>query len=289
MLNRNILHKENIAEHVERRWKSYDGVDLYAQTWQPGVRPKAYINLIHGLGEHSGRYHAWAGRFADKGIAVRSFDMRGYGRSGGRRGYASGYYKLLKDIEAFIEMGKQEFPELPVFNYGHSMGANLLLNYSFQVASQGAGLVITSPWLELTRPPSRVLLILAGILGSLIPGLVTGNRLRTEDISRDLRVVHSYRNDPLIHDRIGVKLFTQAFEAGIRASMSIYKINVPLLVMQGSEDNIVSCKAARNFVRNASNKTTYIEWEGGFHELHNDIEADMVFSTILSWMNSQLK
>ena len=288
MLKRDILRKDLNLEHTEARWKSFDGTNLFSQTWQPDRRPRAVINLIHGLGEHSGRYNSWAIKFVEHGFAFRGFDMRGHGQSEGRRGYASAYYKMIRDIESFIEQGRSQFPDIPVFNYGHSLGGNLLLNYIIKQSAQSNGLIITSPWLELSNPPSRFALLIADIVGSMVPWIVLGNRLKAEHISRDLRVVHAYKSDPLVHDRIGIKFLSQIFDAGIRASMSIYKINVPMLVMHGSEDNITSCKTVRNFVRNASDKTTYIEWEGGYHELHNDIDYEEVFDSMLRWLNKQL-
>ena len=98
------------------------------------------------------------------------------------------------------------------------------------VDSKINGLVVTSPWLELTKPPSKIALYAVSILSNILPGLLRSNGLNPEDLSRDLRVVHAYKNDELVHDRIGIKLFTQIYEAGIKASMSIYKINVPLVL-----------------------------------------------------------
>ena len=240
------------------------------------------------MGEHSNRYNAWAGLLADKGFVVRTFDLRGHGQSEGRRGYCSDYYKLIKDLETFFEEGKGEYPSLPSFFYGRSFGANLLLNYAIQKNINVNGLIVTAPWLELTNPPSRFKLLAVSILSNLLPGLLIPNGLKPEDLSRDLREVHSYKNDSLVHDRISIGLFIQTYEAGIKASMSIYKINVPLLVMHGSEDNITSCKSSRNFVRNSSDKTTFIEWEGAYHELHNDIDRDEVFESLIKWLNQNI-
>jgi alpha-beta hydrolase superfamily lysophospholipase len=124
-------------------------------------------------------------------------------------------------------------------------------------------------------------------MSNVFPGLLVNNSLKSEDLSRDLRIVHEYRNDKLVHDRISLKMFNQIYYAGINVSMNIYKINVPLLVMHGNADNITSCKTTREFVRNASNKTTYIEWENGYHELHNDLDKEKVFDSLLDWLNQQ--
>lgn len=90
---------------------------------------------------------------------------------------------------------------------------------------------------------------------------------------------------PLVHDRISVKLFKQCYHAGLKASMSIYKINSPMLIMHGSEDNITCCNASRKFVQNASSKTTFVEWENCYHELHNDLDKQDVFNTLKKWLD----
>ena len=223
---------------------------------------------------------------AKKGFTVRSYDMRGHGRSEGKIGYSSGYHKLLNDLELFINNGKAEYADIPFFLYGFSFGGNLAVNFAIQTNSEISGLIISSPWLELAKKYSPVKITLAKLIGAILPGVLVNNGIKAEDISRDLRAVHHYRTDPLVHDRIGIRLALQIMEAGRKASMSIYKINVPLLVMHGSSDNITSCRASRDFVRNAGERTTFIEWEGGFHELHNDLDQEKVFNSLVDWLDT---
>ena len=286
MLKSELLRKGNTIEHAENYWKSFDGVKLYSQTWFALHEQRAIINLIHGFGEYSGRYSHWAIEMAKKGFTVRSYDMRGHGRSEGKRGYSSGYHKLLNDLELFINNGKAEYADIPFFLYGFSFGGNLAVNFAIQTNSEISGLIISSPWLELAKKYSPVKITLAKLIGAILPGVLVNNGIKAEDISRDLRAVHHYRTDPLVHDRIGIRLALQIMEAGRKASMSIYKINVPLLVMHGSSDNITSCRASRDFVRNAGERTTFIEWEGGFHELHNDLDQEKVFNSLVDWLDT---
>jgi alpha-beta hydrolase superfamily lysophospholipase len=288
MLKTELLRKKSEMEHAEYYWKSTDGITLYAQTWLPDSKPKAVINLIHGLGEHSTRYTAWARQFTAKGYIFRSFDLRGHGRSEGKRGYSPTYQKLISDIAAFLEQGKDEFPGLPLFIYGHSLGGNLALNYAIQNVLDVKGLIITSPWFELVNKPSKVKSMIASLMCNFMPGLIVDNGLKAEDISRDLRVVHEYKNDPLVHEKISLRLAVEIIEAGAKAAVSIYKINVPLLLMHGNDDRITSCKASRNFVRNCSERTSFIEWEGGYHELHFDLDHEKVFGSILDWLNAHI-
>lgn len=288
MLKSELLPREDGIELSEKYWKSFDGLNLFSQCWYPSVKPRAVIYLIHGLGEHSSRYNSWSRKLSGEGFIVRAFDMRGHGKSEGQRGYCSDYMKLLKDIESFIEIDKGSDSSLPYFIYGHSLGGNLVLNFAMQNNIKASGIIVTSPWLELSNPPSKLKLFAAGIMSKLLPGLISSNGLKSEDLSRDLRISHAYKNDALVHDKIGVKLFTQIHRAGIRASISIYKINIPLLLMHGSDDNITSCRSSENFVRNSSDKTTFIDWQGGYHELHNDIDREKVFESLTSWINRRI-
>jgi acylglycerol lipase len=288
MLKTELLRKRNEMEHAEHYWKSTDGITLYSQTWLPANQPRAIINLIHGMGEHSARYHAWARQFADKSFIVRSMDLRGHGRSEGKRGYIASYQRLIDDISAFLELGKEEFPNLPLFIYGHSLGGNLVLNYAMQQILNVNGIIITSPWFELVNKPSKFRTMIASFLCNFLPGILVSNGIKEEDLSRDLREVYEYRNDPLVHNKISLRFAVEVIEAGIKASVSIYKINVPMLVMHGDSDRITSCKASRNFVRNSSDKTTFIEWENGYHELHFDLDHEKVFKSILDWLCSYI-
>jgi alpha-beta hydrolase superfamily lysophospholipase len=285
MLKRELLRKESGVSHSDYHWESIDGKKLYAQTWSPLADPRGVINLIHGLGEHSSRYKNWAEKLVGERIIVRSFDMRGHGRSEGKKGHSKRYSKLLQDIDAFINQSMAEYPDLPQFLYGHSLGANLVLNYATKNIVNLKGVIVTSPWLKLTNPPSRILLLIADSLSNLFPALLTNNTIKPEDLSRNLKVVHDYRTDNLVHDRISLRLFKQVYYAGLSVSKNIYKINLPLLVMHGTQDNVTSCKATREFVRNASNRTTFIEWEGGYHELHHDLDSEKVFESLATWLN----
>lgn len=288
MLKRELLHKESGTEHSDFIWESVDGTKLYAQTWMPLGTIKAIVVIIHGLGEHGGRYKNWAINLSNAGYIVRSFDLRGHGLSEGKRGHAKRYSRLLQDLAGFTELNREEFPDLPQFLYGHSLGGNIVLNYVTRNIVSLNGIIVTSPWLKLTNPPSKILLLLADLLSNIFPGLLINNKLKAEDLSRDLRVVHDYRTDKLVHNKISFRLFKQVYYAGLYAAMNIYKINAPLLVMHGTADNITSCKTSREFVRNSGARTSFLEWEGCYHELHNDLDKELVFEALLDWLNQQI-
>lgn len=284
MLNIEPTVKENIKVHEDYR-VSTDGIKLFEQTWNGVERPKALINIIHGLNDHSSRYDEWARKLVMSGFIVRSFDLRGQGRSEGKRGYCSDISLMLEDINGFVKKGQSLFPDLPMFLYGHSLGGNLLINYASGNIINTKGIIITSPWFELVKQYSKFKLFSASLVSEIIPWYMVSIGLLPEDISRDPEAVNAYRNDRFRYDKINVKFALQCIEAGHKASISIYKINVPLLVMHGSDDRITSFKASINFVRNAGDRTTFVEWPGCYHELHHEINRDKIFQKVVSWLD----
>lgn len=276
--------------HNEYWWKAKDKTKIYGQCWCPDTDPVAIINLIHGLGEHSSRYEQWASRFVDEGYAVVSIDFRGHGRSGGKKGHSPNYNKLMGDITLLKNKSAALFPGLPVVLYGHSLGGNLAINYVMRNKSgKYSALIVTSPWLKLTRMPPKIQLFAAKIIDRIFPSMTQSNGLSPVHLTHDENVVDAYRNDPLVHNRISVHLFLEVNNAAKYALKSIYKINLPFLLMHGSKDKITSHQASQNFVENTSKKTTFKLWEGMFHELHNETEKDKVFHFIHHWLDEVMQ
>lgn len=288
MLHSKYLREKDIVKHEEFKWTAQDGKELYAQCWHASENIKAGILLVHGLGEHSSRYDIWSKWLAKEGYSVLSFDLRGHGKTPGKPADTSDYNKMLDDLDFLVEKGVEMCDNKPLFIYGHSFGGNLTANYVISKPNKIQGIILTSPWLELANIPPRHKFLMANILSRFFPKIKSKNGLRPEDISRELREVHKYRTDTRIHNKISIGLFAQAYERGIFAKRSIYKINVPVLVIHGSADNITSFNASREFVMNSGKKTTFFSIEGGYHELHNDSDKEKVFNIIVEWLNDQL-
>ncbi|MCG8697693.1 MAG: lysophospholipase [Bacteroidales bacterium] len=269
-------------------WKSNDGLNIFARYWQPQSNPKAIIVFIHGIGEHSGRYDQWAKKFIDNNFLFYSYDLRGHGKSQGRRGHANSYRLLFADIEQGISEAKKLFPNIPVFLYGHSFGGNQVLNYIINKNNGADGLIITSPWLKPVISFDGLSLFLIHTLQQFMPRMLVSNRIDNKDLSRNSDVGNKVDQDELCHDRISLRLFTLAYDKGIKASKSIYKINLPMLLMHGDADNITSYRASKDFVQNAGPYTKFISWDGAYHELHNEINNEEVFASVLNWLDEQM-
>jgi alpha-beta hydrolase superfamily lysophospholipase len=271
--------------HNEYRWKAYDGINLYAQSWMPENPARVIINYVHGFKDHSDRFKKWAIRFADSGIGVTAIDLRGHGRSEGRRGYAPNFQSYLKDVNVLRRNSEDLFGGPPQLLYGHSLGGNIVTNYLIHGNLRPKAGIITSPWFTLALKPSWFKIIMAQTARYLLPRLLVQSDIDVQYLSHNNQVVEDYKLDPLVHNLIRPKLFIEIEQWGLKASTSIYKINVPLLVMHGTDDHITSYRQTKNFVLNAGSLTTFKEWPLAYHELHNELEEEKIFNYVSDWIN----
>lgn len=273
--------------HREYNLKGKDGIALYGQSWMPDYSPHAVINYVHGFKDHSSRFENWALRLTDYGYGLIAVDLRGHGRSEGRKGYAPAFDSYINDVLVMFEKAAELYPGLPQILYGHSLGGNIVANYLITQKQMPSAAVITSPWFTLTSKPLMFKLYLAKVMRYLAPGVMVKSDINAEYLSHNKEIVRGYLNDPLVHNSILPRLYFEIEQNGLRASKSIYKINIPLLVMHGTADRITSFRQTCDFIRNAGNLTTFKEWPGSYHELHNDTSEQEVFDYLLQWLNKQ--
>ncbi len=273
----------------EWTWKSSDGVNFYACEWAPSGSPRACILLIHGLGEHIGRYGHVAAALTGAGYALLGFDLRGHGKSGGPRGHAPSYDALMDDITAFIAQVESRHPGLPRFLYGHSLGGNLVLNYPLRRSSDLHGVIATGPWLRLAFQPPPARVRLARVMNVLAPSFSQDNGLHPADLSHDQSVVTAYVQDPLVHRMISARLFVSLYDSGLWALDHAAGFPIPALLMNGAEDHIISALALREFAEKAGQKATVKIWDGLYHEIHNENLQAEVFKVIVDWLQARLQ
>jgi alpha-beta hydrolase superfamily lysophospholipase len=268
----------------EWNWKSSDGVDMYARGWAPVGIPKAVIMLVHGHGEHVGRFDHVAAALTEKGYAMLGFDLRGHGKSGGPRGHTPSYDALMNDIASFSQQTDQRYAGLPRFLYGHSLGGNLVLNYALRRKPDLHGVIATGPWLKLAFEPPASQVTLGRVMSGIAPGFIQHSKLNTHGLSHDQVVVTAYENDPLVHDKISARLFVAIYESGLWALEHAAEFPLPLLLMHGAADPITSAKASQEFAQKAGDKATLKLWDGLYHEIHNELEKAEVFNFMLDWL-----
>jgi acylglycerol lipase len=264
-----------------------NGKLLKGMVISPGDNPSGVIVLVHGIGEHIGRYSHWAERFKSENFASTGLDFPGHGRSDGKRGRIKNIKVLHEAIDNVLKTAGRTYPGLPLFIYGHSLGGGLVLEYLLKNKPQVKGAIITSPGLKLAFDPPKSKLALVSVLGLLAPGMVLSSGLDTSHLSHDQSVVDAYNKDPLVHDRISLGFYSGIMSSARYSLSQAAELKTPTLILHGSADMICSPDGSREFCAKASNAELRI-WEGGFHELHNEPFRDEVFRFIIDWIRKRI-
>ncbi len=272
--------------HKEYNWKSHDGLNLFGQSWQSESENKAVIMIIHGHGDHSTRFDHWAERFVNNGFSVVGIDLRGHGKSGGKKGYIPNYNSFLNDIELLINETEKLFPQKDKILYGHSIGGNLVINYCLKREPKIKAVIASSPWLRLVYKPTKLQLMIADIVKKILPKMTQNTKLPAEFMSRDQIEVEKYINDPLVHDKMSAILYLSVTEHGEIAIEQANEFKIPLLLMHGSGDQITSHKATENFYQKSRDVATLKIWDGLYHEMHHEKEREQVFQYVIDWLSN---
>ena len=267
-------------------WKTNEGEKMFSQKWLTDGQTKAVVVLVHGLGEHIGRYNHVAKFLNQNQISVYGFDHRGHGKSSGKRGHIGSNQFFMSDIDHMIAEAKKENPEIPIFIYGHSLGGNMVLYYALSKKPAIKGVIATSPGLGTGEPVPPAKLLAAKILKTLVPAMTMDNGLDVNNLSHNPQVIKDYQEDPLVHPMISAKLATLMFSNGDWIIENASKFNLPLLLLQGEKDHIVSLEKTKLFAEKVpASLITYKIFPGLYHEMHNEYEQDQVLSYILEWIN----
>ncbi|GAB4477137.1 MAG: alpha/beta hydrolase [Anaerolineales bacterium] len=264
-------------------FQTADGLTLFGREWHPEEKIRAVIGLIHGLGEHSGRYAHVAARFGRQGMAVMAFDLRGHGRSQGKRGDAPSFEAYMQDLSEFQKQIELRYAQLPVFLYGHSMGGLLLLNYLIRDQPPIRGAVASAAGLHTPLAQQKAKMALVQVLSSWLPQLALPSGLDANAISRDPEVVQRYKNDPLVHSWVTLRMAQATIPAIHFVFEQAAAIKVPLLILHGTSDQLTFPSGSEELAKRVP-QAKLVLFEGLAHELHNEPEKEEVFQTVIQWM-----
>lgn len=269
---------------------SVGGTKLICKTWQPTDPPKAVLFIVHGLGEHMGRYEEMAKVFIDKQLAVFAFDHRGHGQSEGKKGHAESMEQFVEDVEYALMQCRSLFLDIPVFLLGHSMGGQIVASYLDKVKSKEInGAIISSAWFQIANPPPPWQIKLIKRLKSLFPALTQSNRLDPKNISSVPSEVEAYQKDPLIHDKISLALFNALFQNGLRLIHKAQEVKIPVLVCHGNRDQITATLGSEQYANNLGEHAEFKIWANAFHEPHHDKEKVKVMQFYADWVLEKTK
>lgn len=264
---------------------------LFMREWRSNeAKPKAVIALVHGQGEHGDRYAHVAKQWAAAGFVFVAMDIYGHGQSEGKRGHMLSMSAILDDVMLMLEQCGKRYSGLPAFLYGHSMGGNIALNCALRLKPDIQGLMITSPWLQLAFKTPAVKEWIGRRVASILPSLPMSTGLKQDDMFRKNSddAWGPAKIDDLCHSVITPRAYVEIQAAGEWVSKHIGDLHVPLLLMHGSEDRVTSFQASRNLAEKLGNRCDWMPWDGGLHELHNDVDGKLTVKTMMDWVARQL-
>lgn len=277
--------------HFEKTWKTKDGQNTYCQYWEPETSARAIVCLVHGLGEHSGRYAHVAERLNRAGFALLSVDLRGHGKSDGARGHIASPDVYLDHIDRLLEEARHQSQDSPLFLYGHSLGGIAVLYYALRRQPNLTGIrgvVASSPGLRTALEDQKLKVTLAKTIGALLPALRMPTGLVAEQISRDPEVVRRYKSDPLVHDQASAALAKYTLEMIAWIFEHASQFELPLLIMHGTADKIAYPWGSEELAAKIGPNCTLKLWSDLYHEPHNEPEKDQVLDYVIAWMEKYL-
>jgi len=272
----------------ELAWQAEDGLKLSGRFWAPAEDTRGLVALVHGHGEHSGRYEHVAEVLTGRGLAVAAMDQRGHGRSEGKRGHSPSYEHLMNDIAGLIEQGRKLVPDGPLILYGHSMGGAEVLNFVLRRKPDIVGVIVTGPLLRVAFEPPAWKVALGRGMQHLWPSLTQPTGLKPENVSRDAETVRRYAEDPLVHDKMSAKLFVDLMAAGEYALEHARDFPGPLLLVHGAADCLTAAAATREFGEAMGGGCTLTLYDDWFHEVHNEPEREQYFDDVRAWLSQEL-
>jgi len=271
-------------------FKAQDGTSIFWKSWLPDGTPKAVVHIIHGYAEHIDRYTNVVNELIPAGYAVFGNDHRGHGKSQGKRGHVRSFQEYIEDEKQFRrEVIKANFPGIPCFVLGHSMGSLIAMNYVEQNADDTKGLVLSGTGSQPGTDIPKILVALTKILSKILPAIHVKSPLPPEFISRDKEAVKAYIDDPLVYNVITPRLAYEMNRFVVIGAQNSVKIKIPVLIQLGSKDTAFSGQKELFEMVGAKDKTFKL-YEGLRHEVYNELPADRVkvLADLRTWLDAHV-
>lgn len=272
-------------KHEEGTFSGAREAHIFHQSWLPDGDVKAVLLVVHGLGEHSGRYMNLVNRFVPLGYAVYALDHIGHGKSEGQRVFVERFSDFTTTLNQFLDLVSAQQPGKPVFLFAHSMGGLIGCTYLLEHQARLAGAVISAPAIKVSESVSPATILAGRALSLLAPraGLLA---LDASAICSDPAVVQAYINDPLVYNgKVTARLAAEMLGAMQRVTREVNTIRLPLLVLQGSADRLVDPGGSKMlFEQSSSGDKTLKVYEGYYHEVINEPGREQVLDDIAAWL-----
>lgn len=267
--------------------RSADGTALFWRSWR-APSPRGAVAIVHGLGEHSGRYDHVGAFLAGRGFDCWAGDVRGHGFSPGPRVHVDDFGLYADDAGAFLGVAAET--RRPLFLVGHSQGGLVALLRALRHPEGLTGVAVSSPFLaaHVAAAPSGLRLAMASVLNRVAPSHLTASGIDTGVLSHDPEVEARYLADPLVSKKVSAAWLRAAHAAQREVHAGAPSFAVPCLVMASGDDRLVDPAAARDWASRApAARTTFVNWPGLYHEMFNEIGKEAVLEKLGEWMEDR--
>ena len=262
---------------------SIDDHSIYLRKWEV-ENSKANIFVVHGLGEHGGRYEHLALHFNNLGFNVYAHDQQGHGKSSGTRGHINSFKEYSEDLKTIIDSIASHGSDS--YLLGHSLGGVIATGFLLRYPSLIKKCIISAPGYEKKTPPNAIKAAIGKLLANIFPKLTLWNEIEAEWICSTNEVVEAYKNDPLVHDRVSAKFFTSFLDEYDYISNKVTRINTPTLMLIPGSDIIVNHEVSKKLFKSfSSSDKKLVEYAESYHELLNEDKVRMLaYQEIENWV-----
>lgn len=273
--------------HVLADWVEHpSGQNRFMHSWSPAEQAKGMIIIVHGLGEHGGRYIRLAPHIARQGFRVIAFDLPGHGRSPGKRGAIESYDSLLDELSFAIEHARELARSIPVYLFGHSMGGNLVLNYILRRSGLPDAVVASSPMLISPKEPKGLMNWIARMAERVAPNYSIAAGFESKQLMDDPVEQEILDNDPFFHRRVTLRLGKALVDSGKWAMENASRTSIPLLITHGLDDRVTLPEGSKRFAAGAGPMCQLKLLEGHLHESFRDQRRQQVIQLYLDFFGS---
>jgi alpha-beta hydrolase superfamily lysophospholipase len=275
----------------EFRYRTRDGLNLFARTWAPDGEVKGVVALVHGLGEYGGRYTEVGSSFVDRGYVFVAGDLRGHGVSEGRRAFVARLDNFMDDLDQYCDEIRRRFPGKPLFLYCFSMGSTIGAEYLIRRHPGLAGAILVSGGFFIP-PASAAAMGKVKALRLVVPTMAVRNGMGPNrgKVCHDPAVLDAYDADPLVYTRITVGLVSVFMDANVEILARAGEIQVPLLVMHGEDDIIALPEGSKRLAAAVHGDVTLKLWSGLYHFIHHEPDGakEQVLAFAADWLDAHL-
>jgi alpha-beta hydrolase superfamily lysophospholipase len=276
-----------MIERLEGTFFGHNDVELFYQLWRP-TETRGTIVVTHGIAEHSECYHRFATNLAEDGWTVVGWDLRGHGKSEGKRGYVEDFNHYALDLDAFIKYIKAQIHkrELSLFLFGHSMGGLITLKSLVQTAPSGIkALCLSSPALGVSVVVPKFKVKAAHFLSDWAPKMTLYNEINFHDLHRDKDLIKKYEQDPLRHEKISPRLYLGMMSSIDEVMRHAPDVHIPLIMQLAGNEKVVSTPESQKFYELVSSKKKEIHvYQDSRHEIFNDLDRETVLRDLKNFL-----